>query len=82
MLKFRRAKVNTRKTKLYIYVDPEQLDDMLGTVQVTSSDYNRIQALIAGDVDYFMGFHFVQTTDLPKTSRILAVVPFLPVIAG
>jgi hypothetical protein len=70
MLKFRRAKVNTRKTKLYIYVDPEQLDDMLGTVQVTSSDYNRIQALIAGDVDYFMGFHFVQTTDLPKTSRI------------
>jgi hypothetical protein len=76
MLKFRRAKVNTRKTKLYLYVDPEQLDDMLGTVQVTSSDYNRIQALIAGDLDYFMGFHFIQTTDLPKTSRVRSCVAY------
>jgi hypothetical protein len=70
MLRFRRAKVNTKKTKLYIVVDPEQLDDMLGTVQVTSSDFNQIQALISGDVDYFMGFHFVQTTELSKASRI------------
>jgi hypothetical protein len=68
MLKFRRAKVNTKKTKLYIYVDPEQLDDMLGTVQVTSSDYNRIQALIAGDVDYFMGFHLIKPQILGSQS--------------
>ena len=76
MLRFRRAKVNTKKTKLYIVVDPEQLDDMLGTVQVTSKDFNQIQALISGEVDYYMGFHFVQTTELPKASRIRSCMAY------
>jgi hypothetical protein len=70
MVRFRRAKVNTKKTKLYIVVDPEQIDNMLGTVETTSADFNQIRALIAGDLDYFMGFHFVQTTELTKSARI------------
>jgi hypothetical protein len=45
MLRFRRAKVNTKKTKLYIVVDPEQIDNMLGTVETTSADFNQIRAL-------------------------------------
>jgi hypothetical protein len=59
-----------QKTKLYIVVDPEQIDNMLGTVEATSADFNQIRALIAGDLDYFMGFHFVQTTELTKSARI------------
>jgi hypothetical protein len=43
---------------------------MLGTVETTSADFNQIRALIAGDLDYFMGFHFVQTTELTKSARI------------
>jgi hypothetical protein len=49
---------------------------MLGTVQVTSKDFNQIQALISGEVDYYMGFHFVQTTELPKASRIRSCVAY------
>jgi hypothetical protein len=70
MMRFRRAKVNTRRTKLYIVVDPEQIDNMLGTVEATSTDFNQIRALISGDLDYFMGFRFLQVTELTKTSRI------------
>ena len=70
MLRFRRAKVNTKKTKLYIVVDPEQIDNMLGTVETTSADFNQIRALISGDLSYFMGFNFVQTTELTKSARI------------
>jgi hypothetical protein len=29
-----------------------------------------LDTLIAGDLDYFMGFHFVQTTELTKSARI------------
>jgi hypothetical protein len=43
MVRFRRAKVNTKKTKLYIVVDPEQIDNMLGTVETTSADFNQIK---------------------------------------
>jgi hypothetical protein len=32
--------------------------------------FNQIRALIAGDLDYFMGFHFLQTTELTKSARI------------
>ena len=76
MLKFRRAKVNTDNTKLYMYVDPEQLNDLLGTVETTSADFNNVQALIAGTLKYFMGFNFVMTTELPKTSRIRSCVAY------
>jgi hypothetical protein len=39
MVRFRRAKVNTKKTKLYIVVDPEQIDNnaLVGRVIVLSS---------------------------------------------
>jgi len=34
-------------------------EQLLGTTQVTSSDYNNVKALVNGDVDTFMGFKFV-----------------------
>ncbi len=39
----------------------EDLIDLLGTVEVTSADYNTVRALVKGDVDTFLGFKFIQT---------------------
>lgn len=44
---------------LAIAVTAKQVTDMLETTEITSSDYNTIKALVQGDVDSFMGFHFI-----------------------
>ena len=62
---------NVDKTiPLYMTVSAEELDDLLGTTQVTSSDYNTIKALVQGDVDSFMGFKFIHTELLTETSSV------------
>jgi len=48
----------------YIAVGPKQIEDLLGTTEVTSSDFNTIKALVQGDVDTFMGFKFIMTNRL------------------
>lgn len=42
-------------------VAQSQIDSLLRTTEVTSSDYNTVKALVRGDVDTFMGFKFVRT---------------------
>jgi hypothetical protein len=49
---------------LFMAVTAKQLDDLLGTTEVTSSDYNTVKALVQGDVDTFMGFKFIHTERL------------------
>lgn len=49
---------------LFIAVTATQLDDLLGTTEVTSSDYNTVKALVQGQVDTFMGFKFLHTERL------------------
>jgi len=46
---------------LYIAITAKQLDDLLGTTEVTSSDYNTVKALVQGQVDTFLGFKFIHT---------------------
>jgi hypothetical protein len=46
---------------LYIAVTAQQIDNLLGTTEVTSSDFNSVKALVQGDIDTFMGFKFIQT---------------------
>lgn len=53
--------VDVATDPLYIAVTAEQLDDLLGTTEVTSADYNTVKALVNGTVDSFMGFKFVHT---------------------
>ena len=53
----------------YIAVGPKQIEDLLGTTQVTSSDFNTIKALVQGDVDTFMGFQFIMTNRLSIDSN-------------
>ena len=35
------------------------MDELLGTTEVTSSDYNTVKTLVSGDVDTFLGFKFI-----------------------
>lgn len=49
---------------LFIAITAAQLDDMLASTVVTSSDYNSVKALVQGDVDTFMGFKFIHTERL------------------
>jgi len=48
----------------YIVAGATQMSDLLGTTQVTSSDFNTVKALVQGDVDTFHGFqiHLVKQT--------------------
>ena len=54
----------------HIAVSAEEVDDLLGTTQVTSSDYNSVKALVQGDVDTFMGFKFHRTERLSEASNV------------
>lgn len=48
----------------YIVCGATQIADLLGTTQVTSSDFNTVKALAAGDIDTFMGFKFILSNRL------------------
>ena len=54
----------------YIAVAPAQVEALLGTTQITSSDFNTVKALVAGEVDTFMGFKFIMSTRLAVASSI------------
>jgi len=41
-----------------ILLGAKQLQDLLRTTEVTSADYNTVKALVAGQIDTFMGFRF------------------------
>jgi hypothetical protein len=47
--------------QLFMGTTQAQLDDLLRTTQVTSSDYNTIKALVRGELDTYLGFKFVRT---------------------
>lgn len=52
-------------------ISAQALEDLLGTTQVTSSDYNTVKALVQGQLDTYLGFKFVRTqlTALSSTTR-------------
>ena len=51
----------------YLICTAAQIEDLLETTEVTSSDYNTVKALTQGDIDTFMGFKFIQIERLPAT---------------
>ena len=51
--------VDVAMDPLYIAVTAVQMDNLLGTTEVTSSDYNSVKALVQGNVDTFLGFKFI-----------------------
>lgn len=53
-----------------IVVSARQLQDLLGTLEVTSADYNTVRALVDGNINTFMGFKFRRTQLLPVTANV------------
>lgn len=60
---------------MFIACTAKQLDDLLGTTEVTSSDFNTVKALVQGDIDTYMGFKFIHTERLETDSSSLRRVP-------
>ena len=51
-----------------IVVGPKQITDLLGTTEVTSSDFNSVKALANGEVNSFLGFNFIVSNRLSIAS--------------
>ena len=73
------AKLRSAKEKLdlsnvdpsiprYIAIGARQITDLLGTTEVTSSDFNSVKALANGEVNSFLGFNFIVSNRLDLTS--------------
>jgi hypothetical protein len=63
--------------KRYIVVSPKQITDLLGTTEVTSSDFNTVKALASGDVNTFLGFDFCVTNRLSIASSKRKCIAFV-----
>lgn len=61
---------------LVAVVDPSQIQSLLRTTEVTSSDYNTIKALVNGEIDTYMGFKFVKSNRLTVASNIRECILF------
>ena len=59
-----KAEVDVDMEDLTIVYNASAMASLLNTTQVTSADYNTVKALVHGDVDTFMGFHFVHSERL------------------
>ena len=52
-----------------IVCSAKQISDLLGTIQITSADFNSVKALVQGDIDTFMGFKFIRSERLGTDSN-------------
>jgi hypothetical protein len=59
-----------------LVIGPKQLQDLLNTTEVTSSDYNTVKALVKGEVSTFLGFDIVVSTRLPLATAERVCVAF------
>lgn len=49
----------------FMVVNSSAMSDMLGTTEVSSSDFNSVKALVQGSFDTWLGFKWIQTELLP-----------------
>jgi hypothetical protein len=61
----------------HIVVGPKQITDLLGTTEVTSSDFNTVKALASGDINSFLGFNFVVSNRLSAATNIRDCIAFV-----
>lgn len=62
-------------------INPAGLTDLLSATEITSSDYNTVKALVQAQIDTFLGFNFVVSTQVTalkaycyaKNAAVLAV---------
>ena len=51
-----------------IVISPKQVTDLLGTTEVTSSDFNTVKALANGEINTFLGFNFIVSNRLTSSN--------------
>ena len=61
----------------HIIVSPKQITDLLGTTEVTSSDFNTVKALAQGDINTFLGFNFIVSNRLSIASSKRKCIAFV-----
>ena len=61
----------------HIIVSPKQISDLLGTTEVTSSDFNTVKALAQGDINTFLGFNFIVSNRLNIASSKRDCIAFV-----
>ena len=54
----------------FFVITPQGLDALLNTTQATSSDYAAVKALVRGDIDTWMGFKWIVSTNLSSSGTI------------
>ena len=60
----------------HLVCGPEQITNLLGTTEVTSSDFNTIKALVHGEVDSFLGFKFTTSNRLALSGSDRTVIAY------
>lgn len=68
--KYKLDVANVPMTGRHIVLGPKQIQDLLEETEVTSADFNTVRALVAGEINSFMGFkiHTIDPDLLPYTS--------------
>lgn len=51
----------------FFVINPYGLEQLLGTTQVTSSDYNSVKALVRGEIDSWLGFKWIVSNVLSSS---------------
>ena len=54
----------------FFVITPQGLDALLNTTQATSSDYAAVKALVRGDIDSWMGFKWIVSTNLSSSGTV------------
>ena len=57
----------------YFLTNPHNINQLLNTTEVKSSDYNTIKALAHGQIDTYMGFKFIMSTRLVAGTDTAAI---------
>lgn len=59
-----------------LVISAQELQSLLNTTEITSSDYNTVKALVRGEVDHFLGFKVVRTELLTDDATDRACLAF------
>jgi len=57
------------ENELYMAIGKKQLSNLLRSFEVGSADHNDVKALVAGEVNQFMGFTFIKYQSLPTDAN-------------
>jgi hypothetical protein len=60
----------------HIIVGPKQITDLLGTTEVTSSDFNTVKALANGEINQFLGFNFIVSNRLSLSGSTRSCIAY------